>query len=85
VPGCGAGVGLLMCGCAPQDGDTPLRIAMHNGHAEVVRVLVVAGADTDVKTKVRERIGGNRGRTHGVRFPAGDWITAAARQCAEQG
>jgi len=53
VPGCGAGVGLLTCGCAPQDGHTPLYWAVLLGHAEVVQALVRAGADTNEKDKVR--------------------------------
>ena len=53
MPGCGAGVGLLTCGCAPQGGCTPLFSAALKGHAEVVQVLVDAGVDMNEKDKVR--------------------------------
>ena len=58
VPGCGAGVELLTRARASQNGDTPLHNAMYKGDAKVVQVLVDAGADTNVKDKVR---GGGEG------------------------
>ncbi len=36
-----------------QDSQTPLYVASENGHAEVFKVLLAAGARTDVKTEVR--------------------------------
>ena len=40
----------------PQTGDVPLHFASQKGNAAVVEQLLVAGAVTDVKTKVR-RVG----------------------------
>ena len=46
---------------APQNGDTPLHFASRKGHAAVVNQLLAAGADWEVKTKVR-RAGDERCR-----------------------
>lgn len=35
-----------------QDGWTPLILAVHEGHVEVVEALLAKGADTDAKTPV---------------------------------
>ena len=40
---------------APQDGWTPLYWAAQEGHAEVVKLLLKAGADVTATDKVRER------------------------------
>ena len=42
-------------GFAPQDGDTPLLIAAHQGDEAVVQVLLQAGANTEATDKVRAR------------------------------
>jgi len=42
----------------PQDGRTPMLTAAQNGHAEVVELLVEAGADTNAPAKVSEGRGG---------------------------
>ena len=36
-----------------QDGTTPLLIACHNGHVEVVGALLAKGGDVEAKTNVR--------------------------------
>jgi ankyrin repeat protein len=43
----------LLRGLARQDGATPLCIASHNSHVEVVGALLVKGADVEAKTDVR--------------------------------
>ena len=50
---------LCVCVCAvwQTDGFTPLFIASHNGHVEVVRALVRAGAAVN-QAVVREDLGG---------------------------
>ena len=40
--------------CAPQDGDTPLQIALVFGHPAVVEKLLAGGVDKEAKNKVRE-------------------------------
>ena len=56
--------------CTPQNGDTPLHLAVRFGHAAVVKQLLAAEAVTDAKRKVR-RAGdadraGSRGDTRRV-------------------
>ena len=50
----GCSGGLLTRGCAPQDGETPLFTAAHQGLLKVVKLLVQADANTDARDKVRE-------------------------------
>ena len=57
---------MLTQGCAPQDGDTPLFTAAHQGHLEVVQVLVQAHANKDAPNKVSQGSGGDVERTDGV-------------------
>jgi hypothetical protein len=38
---------VCMITCAPQDKTTPLFISAMNGHADVVRALIEAGAEVD--------------------------------------
>ena len=45
---------VLTPGRAPQTGTTPLWIAGHQGHLEVVQFLVQADANKDAPDKVRE-------------------------------
>lgn len=57
-----AGVNLLPCGCyvicwskrvlLPQDGTAPLWIASQMGHSEVVRVMLLRGAERDAARNV---------------------------------
>ena len=55
---------LLTRGFAPQSGFTPLHSAVYEGHPEVVKLLLVAGANKDAPIQVRERrVGGCVGRT----------------------
>jgi len=69
---------------APQflGGSTSLYIAAHEGHQEVVKLLLEAGAKKDARNKVRERrVGGDVGRTYGafVSFlgsQPGCWLSA---------
>ena len=58
--------GLLTRRRAPQNGCTPLYIAVQRGHAEVVQLLVKAGANKDAPDKVTEGRGLDVGRTNGV-------------------
>ena len=53
---------VLTRGRAPQEGRTPLYIAVEKSHLAVVKVLVAKGADTNAAEKVRERRGGDVGR-----------------------
>ena len=62
-----------------------LNAAAFVGDARMVKLLVYAGVAKNVQNQVCVRRAGDRGRTHGVFFLAGGWITADACQCAEQG
>lgn len=44
---------LLYIYLMPQDGTTPLWIAAQMGHSEVVKVLLLRGADRDAERNVR--------------------------------
>ena len=46
-------------GCAPQDGDTPLLIAAHQGNMAVAQMLLQAMADKEAKNKVRVSCSGS--------------------------
>ena len=47
--------------CVPQLGTTPLHDAAGQGHPEVVKLLLEAGADITAKTEVSERSVGDGG------------------------
>ena len=52
---------VLTRGCAPQNGGTPLLVAVQMGHREVVKVLLGSGADINAKDTVSERSEGDGG------------------------
>ena len=64
--GCGGQV--LMLGRAPQDRRSPLYMAAMKGHLKVVQVLILADADKEFRSKVREGRGGDVGRTNDACF-----------------
>ena len=39
--------------CVPQNGATALMLASHNGHTDVVQLLLSSGAQVDLQSKVR--------------------------------
>ena len=53
---------VLTQGGAPQYGCTPLHFAAYNGHLEVARVLLGAGAGITAKDNVSERRVGGEGQ-----------------------
>ena len=60
-------------GSVPQDGETPLWRAAKNGHDSVVRVLVEAGADGAVESKVIGRRVVGDGHMLGLSRDFGEW------------
>ena len=53
-------------GDTPQDGDTALHFAAHNGFPDVIKFLVETGANPNTRGTVRQGRGGVVGCTHGV-------------------
>ena len=49
---------LLETSCAPQDGDTPLQMALVFDHPAVVEKLLAGGVDKEAKNKVRGGVDG---------------------------
>ena len=63
---------VLTRGGAPQLEYTPLHKAAYNGHPELVRALVEAGADVTAKDKVSERRVGGEGHVLGQNRDSGE-------------
>ena len=42
--------------CIVQNGYTPLHVAVHNGHVEVIETLISSGGDINVVGKVRAQL-----------------------------
>ncbi len=55
--------GLCRLPCSPQDGHTPLMVAVRTGSVELVEVLIDAGAPVDFKNEVG--LGGGEGKGGG--------------------
>ena len=53
-----AGVGCLLGRGAPQDGSTPLHIAVAKDFAEIAQTFLAAGADKDARENVSGKFGG---------------------------
>ena len=77
--------GLLTRGRAPQSGATPLYIAAHQGHQEVVQLLVKEGADKDAPREVTRGGAWMLGAQTAHVFLVGGCSTAADLQRAVEG